>query len=198
VPVLRDLIGRIVEVESRLFRGVARTLERRRQTLAGLARALPRGDALLAFARQRFDHSAERLRGALFQNLKRHEARLVAAGTLLRPRLLAREFAGGRETAARLEARLARAFANRVEGAAHKFEACARVLDSVSYRATLARGFALVRGADGGLHRRAAGIAPHEKLTLVFADGEAKAVSEGKPLPKTRAGAGKQGQGDLF
>ncbi|MEY4879130.1 MAG: hypothetical protein RJB62_599 [Pseudomonadota bacterium] len=91
VPVLRDLAGATLDLERRLLRGVTRDFERRRQTLSGLARALPRADALLALARQRFDAAADRLRGALFQNLQRHDARLQRASTLLRPRLIARE-----------------------------------------------------------------------------------------------------------
>jgi exodeoxyribonuclease VII large subunit len=63
----------------------------------------------------------------------------------------------------------------------------------------LARGFALVKGADGGFKRRAAAIKPGEALTLTFADGEAKAVAGGKPEPKSARDAPKKpGQGDLF
>ena len=198
VPVLRDLVARLLESESRLLRGLTRGLERRRQALAGLARALPRSDALLGLARQRFDNSAERLRGALFRNLKRHEARLLRTGALLRPRLIAGEVARGRDASMKLEARLFRAYANRIGQAARGLESSARVLESVSYRAALARGFALVRGPDGALYRRAAEIEAGERLALVFADGEAKATAEGKSPPKSRGGLPKPGQGDLF
>jgi len=61
----------------------------------------------------------------------------------------------------------------------------------------LARGFALVRGEDGKLRRRAAALAPGENLALVFADGEAAAVAAGgKPGAKSKKA--KPDQGSLF
>jgi exodeoxyribonuclease VII large subunit len=74
------------------------------------------------------------------------------------------------------------------------------VLETVSYRAVLARGFALVRGADGTLKRRAGNVKPAEALTLTFADGETKAVAAGKAeaRPGRRFLWRDKGQGDLF
>ncbi len=60
-----------------------------------------------------------------------------------------------------------------------RLNALARLLDGISYRAALERGFALVRGADGRVRRRAAAIAPGEKIILAFADGEVNADVNG-------------------
>jgi exodeoxyribonuclease VII large subunit len=73
-----------------------------------------------------------------------------------------------------------------------------RVLDSVSHRAVLERGFALVRGAGGDLRRSAAAVKPGEALTLVFADGEALAAAgDGKQKPQKAKKPAKE-QGSLF
>ena len=71
------------------------------------------------------------------------------------------------------------------------------MLDGLSYRAVLERGFALVRGEDGTVRRRAGVVKSGEVLTLTFADGEAKAVAgEGgaRPVKKKRG----TDQGSLF
>ena len=65
---------------------------------------------------------------------------------------------------------------------------------SLSYRAILGRGFALIRGPLGELRRRAAEVVPGESLALIFDDGETRAVAtKDKPIR-----AAKPGQGDLF
>jgi exodeoxyribonuclease VII large subunit len=198
VPVLRDLVGNLLGLEQRLHRGTTRTFDQRRRTLQALARALPRADALLALGRQRFDASAERLRGALFQNLQRHATALARVSSLLRPRLIEGEIRRGRDSGAKLEARLRRAYAQRVQEAARGLETCGRVLESVSYRAVLSRGFTLVRGADGRLRRRAVSLRPAERLVLVFADGEAGATATGRSRPPARTPKDQGSQGNLF
>ena len=72
------------------------------------------------------------------------------------------------------------------------------MLDGVSYRGALERGFALVRGPDGTIKRRADQIASGEALSLTFVDGETGAVAAGttqKPKPREKP---RGGQGILF
>jgi exodeoxyribonuclease VII large subunit len=194
VPVLRDLAEMLLSLQRRSLRAGSRLMESRRRHLQGLARALPRADALFALPRQRFDMAGSRLRGALFQNLQRHRASFVQAAALLRPRIIASEIAACRDNVSTLEKRLFRAYGHRVRRAQASLEGCARVLESVSYRAILNRGFALIRGPLGELRRRAGEVVPGERLALIFADAETRAVAtRDKPIR-----AVKQGQGDLF
>jgi exodeoxyribonuclease VII large subunit len=53
-------------------------------------------------------------------------------------------------------------------------------LEAGSYQSVLARGFALVRDASGAPLTRAAAVPPGVTLTIGFADGEVKAVAEGR------------------
>jgi exodeoxyribonuclease VII large subunit len=82
--------------------------------------------------------------------------------------------------------------------------ALGRVLDSISYKSVLSRGFALVRGEDGKVRRAAASVSPGEGLALVFSDGEAAAVAAGPQADKSKADKPKAGkkpgrdQGSLF
>ena len=200
VPVLRDCVDSLLSLNQRLLRAVSRNMERQRRHLQGLTRALPRPDSLFALPRQRFDSSASRLRTALFQNLQRHRAQYASVATLLRPRVIEAEIARERECVADFEMRLTRAFRHRVRRARASLDSSLRVLETVSYRAVLARGFALVRGGDGALKRRAGSVKAAENLTLTFADGETKAVAAGKPEPRParRFLWRDKGQGDLF
>ena len=93
-----------------------------------------------------------------------------------------------------------RAFQRRVRRAEASLETSSRMLDSLSYRAVLARGFVLVRGADDALKRHASAVKPGDALTLTFADGEAKATGVGAPTirPPRRGLFRLKGQGDLF
>jgi exodeoxyribonuclease VII large subunit len=200
VPVLRDCVETMLSLHQRLLGALSRGLERQRRHLQGLARALPRPDSLFALPRQRFDSSAGRLRLALFQNLQGHAGRLTRASALMRPRIVRAEIQRGRECAADLDARITRAFRHRLRQSGASLDACLRVLETLSYRAVLARGFALVRGGDGALKRRAAAVKPGEALTLIFADGETKASAGGKAAPRSLRGwlGREKEQGDLF
>jgi exodeoxyribonuclease VII large subunit len=158
---------------------------------------------LFALPRQRFDSVGERLPRALHRNVQRHALHFRETAALLRPRVIRAEITRGRERSRDLGAQLGRCYAKRVRDSRRALGETARVLDTLSYRAVLARGFTLVRGADGQLRRRAAAVSAGEKLTITFADGERGAVASGAPQTKPEAKGGLRpkggkGQGDLF
>jgi exodeoxyribonuclease VII large subunit len=199
VPVLRDLLESLLALQQRGLRAASRFLDRRGQEVQGLARALPRADTLFALPRQRFDASGGRLRSALFQNMQRHAAEFSRTEGRLRPQIVKNEIVQGRKRSDDLEGRLCRAYDSRLRHAAASLRGAVRVFEGVSYKAVLARGFALVTGADGTLKRRMVAVKTGETLTLTFADGEVGAVSKGKQSPKHGISLRpKATQGDLF
>jgi len=119
---------------------------------------------------------------------------------LLRPRIVKAEIQRGRESLSDLDARLIRAFHHRLRRAEASLETSSRVLETLSYRAVLARGFVLVRGADDVIKRHASAVKLGNALTLTFADGEVKATGVGAPVirPPRRGIFKLKGQGDLF
>lgn len=204
VPVRSELLSQTMDLNRRLVRCSSVQMERRRDTLRHLARVLPRADQLFAAPRQRFDSVAERLTNALRRNLEVHRRSYIEAAALLRPAGLQNRLAQGSERAKMLGQRLDRTHRTRLNEAARRLEGLARILDSVSYRAVLARGFALVRGDDGKIKRAAAQVATGESLTLTFGDGAVSVVAgegsappkPGKPKPAPKKSGGNQG--DLF
>jgi exodeoxyribonuclease VII large subunit len=199
VPVLRDCADHLISLHQRQLRAVSREMDQRQRHLAALVRALPRLDSLFALPRQRFDACAGRLRQALFVNLQRHRVRFSGVSAMLRPRIVGAEIGRGAECVEDFSQRMDRAFRQRVNSAGTELESCSRVLESLSYRATLARGFALVRGAGGTLRRRAASVQPGERLILTFADGEARVVNTDTAPKSRKIGLFRsKSQGDLF
>ena len=199
VPVRSELIAQVLDFERRFVRCFGKAMEDRKRHLAQLVRVLPRADALFAGPRQRLDTASDKLRHALGRNLQIHQVRFSKAGAQLRDRVLKDRIALFGERMDVLGARAGRAQTARLKQARHHLDGLSRVLEGISYRAVLERGFALVRGEDGAVRRRAGSIQSGESLTLTFADGEARAVA-GEGEGKTKSPRKKQpaDQGSLF
>jgi exodeoxyribonuclease VII large subunit len=198
VPVRTELIAQTLDYERRLLRTTTRGMEDRSRALAQLARVLPRADQLFAAPRQHFDTAAERLGHALRRNLEAHRRVFIQTSALLRPAGLKQRLSLGKERTQTFALRLSRSQKTRLTEWRSRLDGLARLLDGVSHKAVLARGFAVVRGADGALRRAAAAIAPGEHLILTFGDGEAGATADGHSAPKPKSRAKPGGQGDLF
>jgi exodeoxyribonuclease VII large subunit len=203
VPVRTELLAQMLDLERRTLRCFSKGIGDRRRHLSQIARVLPRADQLFAQPRQRFDYASERLGHALRRNLQQHERRFTEARAHLRPGEIANRIALGGERTKALSRRLARAHAAGLGEARKHLESLGRILESISYRAVLERGFALVTGEDGAIRRRAGAVAAGEGLTLTFADGTVAATAgsggaPAAPKPKSRAVPPATGQGKLF
>jgi exodeoxyribonuclease VII large subunit len=195
VPVRSELLAQTLDLERRYVRSFGKAMEDRRRHLVQLVRVLPRPESLFAGPRQRLDTASDKLQYALRRNLQIHEVRFNRAGAGLRDRTLRDRMAVAAERIAALARRAERAERARLGEARRHLDGLARVLDGISYRAVLERGFALVRGEDGTMRRRAGEVKSGEPLTLTFADGEAKVVAGAAKPGKKRQGAD---QGSLF
>jgi exodeoxyribonuclease VII large subunit len=197
VPVRSELLAQTLDFERRFVRSFGKTMEDRRRHLAQLVRVLPRPESLFATPRQRLDVVSDKLQHALRRNLQIHEVRFNRAGAQLRDRILRDRMTVAKERISLLAERAERAQRSRLIQVRRHLDGLARVLDGISYRAVLERGFALVRAEDGTVRRRAGAVKQGETLTLTFADGETRvAAGEGAPKPAKK----KQGtdQGSLF
>jgi exodeoxyribonuclease VII large subunit len=200
VPVRSELLATSLDHGRRLAVAAARLLAERRAEVSGLARGLPEPRRLLEEKTQRLDERAERLRGALrnFAGTRRTELARIGAA-LPHPRrhlTMSRERLGaqgdrlrglGRRIGERPGQALARLDAARRLGRSRQqilidrqggLEALVRVLESVSYRRVLARGYAVVRGPEG-LIAGAAAVTPGVALDIEFTDGHVAAEATG-------------------
>ncbi len=169
VPVRLDLVATVDALGGRLTQALVQGVERRRQRLRDLGRALPQGDALLAPARQRVDFLAQRLPAALNAATARQRERLAALA--LRPGLLRRSVAEERRRFEALARRLSPALMeDRIGTLRERLTALDRLRATLGYEATLQRGFAVVRG-DGAVVTGVAAARSARHLEVQFADG---------------------------
>ena len=200
VPVRTELLAQTLDFERRVLRCFSKSMGDRRRHLAQLVRVLPRAESLFAGPRQRLDLAGDKLAHALRRNSQIHRVRFSKAAAQLRDRMLRDRMMVCAERAAALGERALRAQRTRLTEKRRKLDGMLRLLDSVSHKSVLKRGFALVRGEDGSVRRRADSILSGEALRLTFVDGDVAAVAgegDGKPKPATKKKRGVD-QGSLF
>ena len=175
LPVRSELVALVDTLHSRAVRAATRLRQQGGERLAGLVRLMPRRDALYAGQRQRLDDLGDRAHRAAAQRLARFGDRFDARARALRPALMHTRLAAGRV----------------------RLGGLVRLLESLDPRALLARGYAMVRDADGALVTTAVSARRAERLWLAFADGEAEVAKPGGGTNPRRASR-RPGQGELF
>src|SRR5205809_448071 len=189
VPVRIELCARVESLARRSLACWQRGEEARRAELRAAIRALPTAEELLAVPRQRLDHASAGLRA----NADAHRSRIGRQG----------------ERIAELSERARRAVHSSLSQRAAFVARCGQLLNALSHRGVLARGFALVRDPTGRPLRQAAAVSAGMRLDVEFSDGHVRALAEGvfpatteRPVPATkprgRRGGGNSNQGSLF
>jgi len=203
VPVRADLLISVTQHGLRVATSLRRRIGSERHRFAGLARALPRKANILDLPRQRFDHASARLKRALIANARVHRNWLERASGRLRPLVVARAAQASRERLLRLDRSQARSLATLLARSRAKLDGQAKLLQTLGYHNVLSRGFALVRGEDGAMLRRAAEVKPGSALDIEFADGHIEAHADAvartpEPAAKTPRRRGDDKQGSLL
>ncbi|WP_370342680.1 exodeoxyribonuclease VII large subunit [Pararhodobacter marinus] len=234
VPVRADLLAHVANLGARLHRAGTASAQLRAQRLRDLARALPRADALLATPVQRLDRASDRFAGSLRALAQRKALELNRAGAGLRPGALRAKLDQRGERLAQSAGRLAPAltqsvarkserlttprFAQRAQAAvtrhardaAEALKALDRMHRSLGYEQTLARGFAVIRGAGDTPLTSAEAARALPQITVEMRDGRFEALPVGDaPKPKKQRaraaesdpkeeGAKPPSQGSLF
>jgi len=203
VPMRSELLAQTLDYARRFLRCFTTHMSERRRHLAQTARILPRAEQLFSGPRQRLDYVGARLGSALKANLQDHRRALTRSDSLLRPARIFGQIALGRERSAAVAMRITRAQRARLITFGERLASLGRIIDSVSYRSVLERGFVLVRGENGSVRRRSDKVVLGETLSLTFVDGVRTAVAGGSGVPKPKARAKsnkatKGGQDSLF
>jgi exodeoxyribonuclease VII large subunit len=194
VPVRAELIGRMETLGARLATGLVRGVELRRAHLRSIAARLLRPEALLGPPSQRLDRAAEKLAYALSSNARAAQSKFDRIAGRLRPAALIQDLRKRGERLTDAWTRLSGAARRVVRARSDALAACARMLETLSHKATLARGFALVR-RNGVIVRRARELAGGDAVQIGFADGDAPATIGGA---RKREKRDEPGQGSLF
>jgi exodeoxyribonuclease VII large subunit len=198
VPVRSELIAAVGNLGGRLAAAAFRRIEAGRKELRAAARALPKAEDVLAMARRAFDELAARIGLALIANARVHRTQFERAKVQLSVSGLARMIDRAAGRLAAIADRRQTSFARRIEQLKARLESAAKLLDVVSYKSVLDRGFALV-SADGEPVRSAAAVPAGKVLDIEFGDGHVAAVSNGLAPPRRkRRGPDDGSQGNLL
>ncbi|MBP7065068.1 exodeoxyribonuclease VII large subunit [Ferrovibrio sp.] len=194
VPVRMELLQDVAGLDDRLRRSMARLATDKRRQLDGLARGLRGPREQLAQAQQRFDDLAERLRYALHVGINAQRARMETRFAKLQPGLLRRETRDYRRRLDDSLARLRRAVAQRTDLAGRALQQQAKLLESLSYRNVLARGYAVILDENGRAVQSAAALSPGSSIAIELRDGRRNAVVDGEARRRGGAKAGNPAQ----
>ena len=135
--------------------------------------------------RQRLDQakagleaSSVRLDLALKSLTRSKRAGFQEVAVRLQPTALRQRLQQHRKVLQEQSARATRALMTQIAHRRQQLESQGKLLETLSHKSVLQRGFALVRDQQGKMLRRADAIAPGQSLQLEFADGTVKAQAE--------------------
>ncbi|RWF77946.1 exodeoxyribonuclease VII large subunit [Mesorhizobium sp.] len=195
---------RFDEATSRLGRGLTVSIERKRARLERQRLTPATLSRRLNETRRLTGRDIARARAAFFAVVRQSRARFQRNSARLSPAPVVRRQKLQADTLAGLTRRQEQAMARRLDRLRAALTQADRLLTTLSHKAVLARGFALVKDADGTVVKRVAELAPGAALQLEFADGNAEAIAtSGGARPKLAAkpsGKAKEpgNQGSLF
>ncbi|ANK82944.1 MAG: exodeoxyribonuclease VII large subunit [Rhizobiales bacterium NRL2] len=201
VPVRAEIAMQVGDLSRRSLGALRRLQAERRNALTGLARGIVDPRRLLQQHGQRLDDLGDALGRALRIGTARGRQRLTESAGGLRPQLLRQPIRDGREGLGRAALALERDFGRLQRDRRQRLDGTARLLEVFSYKATLQRGFAVIRDDAGQPLTRAAAVQAGAALEIEFADGRRNAVAagDGKPAARRAKEAPKKPeQGDLF
>ena len=186
VPSRVEVAADLQHKSSRLMSGLNRMLSEARLHLRGAERGLPDLPSLLGTARQRLDDRSARLMLALPNRLAAQRAAFVRAAEQLHA-ALRHAVASKSAAAARVLPRLNEAPLRAKLRESHaRLEGLAARLESVSYEAVLARGYALVADGHGAPLTTASAVRAGMELRIRFRDGEVRATADKSAEPRQR------------
>lgn len=136
VPVKADLAAQVAALTARLKSAQSRTLDRRREAIRALARALPTLDSVLAMPRQRLDRSGQGLGQALQLNTANRRRSFERQAGRVTPVALVSAIREKRQLVRDKTIRADRAQERRVDALRSRLERHALVLASVPRRFT--------------------------------------------------------------
>lgn len=179
VPIRTNLLEQITELRRRAISGLSRYVGEQRLHLDGLARGLLDPRRLLETKNQKLDDETERLALAARNLIDRQRQKIFQlTGRFRSPLELYRRSAEG---LTRVVPLMMKAMQQNLRTTERQIAATGTLLESLSYKRILERGFVLVLGADGHPVLRAAEAKPGAEVALTFVDGTAAAQILSRP-----------------
>ncbi|MCB1366414.1 MAG: exodeoxyribonuclease VII large subunit [Rhodobacteraceae bacterium] len=205
LPKPDDLVSaqaqRFDHLSARLTSALKHVTQAARVRLAKSAAALRPGMLKSAIRENRraLDHAGNRLPKALATGLAVRRARLDASAGRVRLAVMLAEITRKRQVLDRLAGGFVQAATTGTARQRARLDALERLRLTLGYRATLQRGYAVVRGAAGQVLTNAAAASGEAALEIEFLDDRITAVPVGgKPVRPAARPKPPGGQGSLF
>lgn len=176
VPVRSELVAGLMTLDRRLVSASARSMTERRERVRSLARAIPKPRDIMGLAQQRFDTASLRLLQSLKGHVRAHRSRFDGVAARLRPEQLKQRAEVSLNRVSELGARQTNAMKSRLARQEERLKASSNMLEVLSYKSTLNRGYAMVHGEDGRIIRDVKAAHPGMAVDIEFADGRVPAV----------------------
>ena len=200
VPVRNDLLAVLASFEERRRRAIGQGITLRRQRLRDIARGLPNPAELVSFQSQRLDLLSQRLPRALTGRLVQEQSRLRDASAGLRPQILSQAVTQRGREIAQLFSRFGLAAKGQIDRQKTRLDSLDRVRETLGYKATLRRGYAVVRDPSDAVIAQKSEVKGAPRLRIEFQDGLIEVATGAAPSkPRKAAKPGDDDpQGNLF
>jgi exodeoxyribonuclease VII large subunit len=200
VPVRAELIAYVEDQGARTRSVIRRQLMGSRDRLRAAAGELPRPLDLLNIARQRLDLASQHLSGSLRDLGQQKRLRFERVAAKLSPNALRADLRHARSQLTPPTERLEPALRNILARANDRLTTVWKLVDSLSYKRIIDRGFALVTDDAGHIVRSKDTVRPGQLLVVDVSDGSFGVNVSGAPAQrkKPRPPRDDGGQSSLF
>jgi exodeoxyribonuclease VII large subunit len=186
VPVRAELIAHVDAQGQRTRSVIRRHLGHSRDRLRAAAGELPRPLDLMNLARQRLDLASAQLSASLRHLGQQKRLALATAGGRLSPNTLLADFRHAQARLSPCAERLRPALRRVIVQRGNALTSLGKLLESLSYKGVLERGFALVTDEQGHIVRSKDAVRPGQLLAVEVADGPFGAAVSGAPVSRKR------------
>ena len=175
VPVRSELIAGIMEHQKRLFVSVQRLTQRHQIHLQGLGRGLGDPKRLLEHSMQKLDSLSGRLDLGLQSWLDRRTAQVNQLAAKISLRALRQKIGDAERHITNFAERLVNTEGKILKDRQQKLANLSSLLESLSFKGVLARGYSVVKDAKGNIVSSVKQAVSEKDVLIVFHDGEAEA-----------------------
>lgn len=198
VPVREELQQTCDDLAARLQQALRMVVARKADRFNGLLRGLTNPKAKLDAAQLQLSGWQERLARALPQWLAQREQKITLLASRMDGRALLRVMSHKQEILSHHEKRMLPVIQKMLQGRLQQLAYASGMLQALDYRATLKRGFVLVKDAGGQLVTSAGAVQPAGKLTLQFHDGVQQVTAGGTVAKPIKGSPEPSKQSSLF
>lgn len=196
VPVRAQLVAGLLDYEQRLLGALLRKRDHLASNLKALARALGDPARIMDIQAQKLDHTGQRLNSSFrgFINLK--QQRYMRASNIQSPHM---RIDYARQSLNTTANRLTPNMKTYLKDRQTNLSQADRLLEGLSFKRVLERGFAVVRNDKGHIISEASALKSGQKIELEFKDNQKReAVIDGKTATKKKPKTPSDDQGALF